>query len=236
MYKWIYFKTEIKKIVREPILGLMFCAPLLLPLSFKLIIRYFIPYLNQYIVFDISPYYPYVVAMAFVLIPLMLGAVMGFAMLDDKDQHILPMIRVTPLGENGYLIIRLILIFISVFIYVGYTFLLLNFVSIPIFNLMMIQILLSIFGSMTGMILFTIATDKVNGLTYAKGLSGLLIFVFADLVPVDWVHHVAAFFPSYWILKILKSPTNWNHLLKGIFVHIVWIVVSYLIYQKKKKH
>lgn len=230
MIKLIYFKTDIKKVFGEPIIALLFIMPLFFPLLFKALLVYAVPIINNYIAFDIVPYHNYVLAMTLMLAPSMLGAVMGFTMLDDKDSHIVELMSVTPLGTSGYMMLKIIFVFIATFIATIYTYYVMNIFYIPPATLVYLALLLSLFGSTIGMVLFTIATDKVKGLTYTKALSLVMLFAFADLVPINAVRYVSMCIPTYWITQIMLKPQSLFVLVMSAAVHLLWFGGCFLLF------
>lgn len=224
MFKCIYFKTDLKKLFREPIMALLFLFPLLLAIIFKLLLLFLVPWLSSLMEIDITQNVPYILSCILILSPGMLGVVMGFMMLDDKDGNITQLMSVTPLGLSGYIIMRLTFVFVSTFIYTLFTYAVLGMYLIPIAALLYITLLLSLYGSMIGMILFSVSTDKVKGLTYAKPLNLMFVFALANLIDIPWVQILASLFPTYWITKIISQPYNLSVLFFGGTVHLIWFM------------
>jgi hypothetical protein len=233
MLKWIYFKSDLKRLYREPVMALLFLTPIIVTVVFMLILSYIVPIINNYVVFDITNYYPYILAFGLLIAPGILGIVMGFMMIDDKDVHIVELKSVTRLGKNGHIIIRLTLIFIFTFIYTIFTYIVLGIYLISIGTLLFLTVLLSIYGSLIGMILSNIATDKVKGLTYAKALNILSLFALGDLVPVQWIRVMCRLFPTYWVTSIIMNQ-DIKALLLGSVMHIIWFVL--VINKIKNRH
>lgn len=232
MIKWIYFKTDLKKLIREPMMVMLFVLPLFLAIIFKLLLMFLVPWLSSLIGFDAAQNAHYILSCVLILNPGMLGIVMGFMMLDDKDGNITQLMSVTPLGLSGYIIMRLAFVFLSTVIYTLYTYAVLGLYLIPIVTLLYITLLLSLYGSMIGMILFSVATDKVKGLTYAKPLNLMFIFALANLIEIPWVQILASLFPTYWITKIISQPHNLFVLLAGGAVHLIWF--GFCLYRYKR--
>lgn len=235
MLKWIYIKTDVKKLYREPMMVLLFLTPLFMAVVFKLLVIFLVPFINNYISFDITLYHPYILSIALLTNPAILGTVMGFMMLDDKDGRIVELISVTPLGRSGYIILRLFFVFISVFFYTFYTYLIVGLVNIPIYNLLILTVLLSLYGSLIGIILFMIATDKVKGLTYMKSLNIIMLFAFADLINIQWIQNFSKAFPTYWITKIIMEPQSFTPLAMGTVVHLIWLAICLLWFSRMQK-
>lgn len=225
MLKWIYIKTDVKMLFREPMMMLLFLTPVVMALVFKILIVFLVPFINNYISFDITPYHPYILSMALVTNPGILGVVMGFMMLDDKDGKIVKLMSVTPLGRSGYIILRLFFVFISVFFYTFYTYLIVGLVNIPILNLIILTFLLSIYGMLIGIILFALADNKVKGLTYMKSLNILMLFALADLTNIQWIQNFSMTFPTYWITKIIMNPESFTPIFLGMIVSFIWLAI-----------
>jgi len=108
MLKINHLITDLKQILRDPIMAIMLVAPLLLIIVFKAIITFVIPFVTLKLGFDFSPYSEYIFAFVLLISSGMLGIVTGFLMLDDRDGNIADLMMITPLGRGGYLINRLI--------------------------------------------------------------------------------------------------------------------------------
>lgn len=228
MFKWIYFKTDFKKLIREPMMAFLFLVPFMLPLIFKLLIIYLVPFISSITSFNILSYNAYILSFILIISPGILGMVVGFMLLDDKDSKIVELMSITPVGRKGYVLLRLIYVFISTLIYTIYNYLIIDIYILSIGTLLYLTLLLSIYGCLIGILLFLFASDKVKGLTYAKALNMMLIFAFADLLDVKWILVLSSFFPTYWITKIIIEPNNLLVLFLGGVVHLIWIGLCYL--------
>ncbi|MBN2878769.1 MAG: hypothetical protein JXN65_03970 [Clostridia bacterium] len=225
MFKFIHIKSELKKIFREPIMVLLFFAPILITLIFKLMYVFLVPFIQKYIAFDMSQYQHYVLVFTMIMSAMLLSIVMGFTMIDDRDNKIVELISVTPMGKSGYLFMRLSLVFLFVFIYSIYTYLFMGIYILPVFTLLYLSLILCIYSAVMGLLLFSVASDKVNGLTYAKGMNVVFLFAFVDLLNIKWLNAVGGIFPPYWITKIIASPTNIYPLIMGAVVPIIWFLI-----------
>lgn len=218
-------KNDIKHLSREPIVLLISFAPLLITLVFKMLLVFLVPFLQQYWTFDLEPFYPYILSFIWIISTSMLGIVVGFMMLDDRDGKIVRLISVTPLGRSGYMKNRLSFIFISTMIFTVIAYYLLAIVTIPFWALMIIAILLSLIGMTLCLVFFAVADDKVKGMTYAKALNIIMVFALADLLKDRWIHVISAVFPTYWISKILRQPSNLLTIFVGAGITLLWFLL-----------
>ena len=225
MIKLTYIKTDIKKLFREPIMALLFLIPIMFPLLFRLLVRFLVPFILEFVSFDFANYQHYVLATSLIINAMMLSIVMGFTMIDDRDNRIVELMNITPLGKAGYVVMRLSLVFIFVFLYSIYSYFVLGIYIISIYTLLYLTLILSIYSSVLGLVLFNIASDKVNGLTYAKGLNIIMLFAYADLLDLKWLDFLASVFPPYWITQIIANPTDVLSLAMGLITSTLWFVL-----------
>ncbi len=219
--------SDLKMIMRDPIMALLFFVPLMIGIIFKLLIHFLLPFALEFVDFSL-PLEPYLLSMTLLMTPYMLGVVMGFMMLDDKDGNIIDLVLVTPYGRRGYLLNRILFISIFTFLYSWINYLILNLVDLNILSLLYISILLSVFAASIGLLFFRIASDKIIGLTYAKILNLVIIFVFADFIKAEWFLYVAVLFPTFWITKLITDPdVVANNIFSGIVV-LVWFFILYI--------
>ena len=173
---------------------------------------------------DLVRYYPAITSAFQVAGPLMLlGAMCGLLLLEDKDQHTLAALRVTPVPPVTYPLYR-----------AGVT-VALTVVSIeatlalsPIFPARLLVAAIPVaavagLGAvLIGLLMAAVANNKVEGLAIVRAI-GMLVFVL-PLIPfvVDLHPRVELLFgvlPSYWPAKamwqIADGATAWPYLLVG---------------------
>lgn len=219
--------SDLKMIMRDPIMALLFFVPLMIGIIFKVLIYFVLPIVLEYVEFTL-PLEPYLLSMTLLMTPYMLGVVMGFMMLDDKDGNIIDLVLVTPYGRLGYLLNRILFISLFTFLYSWINYVILNLVDLNLFSLLYISVLLSVFAASIGLLFFRIAGDKIIGLTYAKILNFVIIFVFADFIKAEWFVYVASLFPTFWITKLITdSGVVENYFFSGIVV-LVWFLIVYM--------
>ncbi len=174
----------------------------LLPIGFGLLMRWFVPFVAAQVkaqfAFDITPYYPVVSGLMLLMVPMIFGMVVGFLLLDQKDDATLVALQVTPLTLRGYLAYRIALpVLLSV---------LLTLAVYPIAGLVAVHPLHLLLGAVAAaplaplfaLFLAAIASNKVQGLALQKTM-GVII-----LPPL-----VAYFIRSPWQLALGIAPTYW---------------------------
>lgn len=229
-----HIKADYKQIFREKIMFLLFILPVILICLLKILLIITPIYIEEYLNIDVTDYHSYIISVIFLMIPSLIGTVTGFMMLDDKDGKIYELMSITPIGRNGYLYNRLSIPIIITFIYSFLIRLVIGIASISYGTTLLISILISIQTIIIGLIMFDIADDKVKGLTYAKGLNIIMIFGLADLLNNESVIYIAMLFPSYWITRLIKSP-SFSNIIMSFCIHLLWLFIILGRFYKKKK-
>ncbi|MCF8008483.1 MAG: hypothetical protein K9K32_01845 [Halanaerobiales bacterium] len=110
-------KSDLKTIYRDTIMLFILLTPLIIGLFFK----YSFPLLrllaNNYLSIDITKHYPFIIGFIINLIPLLQGMLVGFMILELRDQKILQYLSVTPLTKSGYLLYKISTSVLSSFIF-----------------------------------------------------------------------------------------------------------------------
>lgn len=224
--------ADLKVLTRDPIMILLFAMPLFMFLLMKAILYIAVPFAYTKWNVNIYNYSSYILALLFIMIPGMLGTVMAFLMIDDRDSKIYELLCVTPIGYEGYIFNRMILpvIFSIVYILLGYF--IIDLYSLNLLALMTLFLLLPIESISIGMLLFILSEDKVKGLTYSKGLSLLYMTSLVQLLKHPIITFFSSFLPFYWIWRIIDKSTIQNMII-GLLIHILWLFIAYELMNKK---
>jgi fluoroquinolone transport system permease protein len=99
---------DAKSIRRDSYLGWV----LLIPLGIAALLRWGVPGLTDWLAvsldFDLAPYYVLITSYAAALmVPLLIGQLLGFLLLDERDDDTLTALLVTPLPLEDYLAYRI---------------------------------------------------------------------------------------------------------------------------------
>lgn len=99
--------NDLKNILREPMLIFLLFSPVILSIVLRLMIPFFTKVFIAYI--DLKAYYPLISGFVILLIPMLMGMLAGFMLLDERDDNIFMTLIVTPLTKKGYMIYRILL-------------------------------------------------------------------------------------------------------------------------------
>ncbi len=224
----VFGPVDIKNIRRERLLlGLTVLMAVLV-----LLYRYGVPALTTALQvrlgFDLLPYYDLVMSMYVGTAAGTVGVVVGFLLLDERDDRTLTALLVTPLPVGSYLAYRITLPLALSFVLTIVTYPLVGIAPLPIVDLLVISGLASFAGPAAALFLATFAENKITGLALTKVINAVgSLPVLAYFVPAPW-QWLAGLVPGYWPMKALwlaaAGEAYWGGALVGLVVNVavVW--------------
>ena len=204
------------------------------PFFFALAFRWGVPALHAWLAerygFDLAPYYPLLTSFLVLMVPTMLGAVVGFLLLDNRDDRTLTALQVTPLTVEGYLAYRIAVpMALSIPVMMA---------SIAIADLVTMGVPAAFAASVQAapaaplyaLFVAAFASNKVQGFALLKGV-GVLTWppVFAWFITSPWQVAIGID-PLYCPLKVFwmleaGEPGAWLYFLAGLLYQGLLILV-----------
>lgn len=194
--------VDLKNIRRDALLMWMPVMPLMMVLLIRIAVPEATTFAQREFEFDLTPYYPLLVSFYLLLAPGIVGFVIGFLLLDERDDHTLTALMVTPLPISSYLLYRISVPIVVglVMTLVGYP--LLGLIPLSPLELVLIALLGAFSGAQTALLLAALAENKVSGLAVMKMLNGVQMFpVLAFFIPSVWAYLIGIV-PSFWSVKL----------------------------------
>jgi fluoroquinolone transport system permease protein len=158
--------------------------------------------------------------------PMIFGALIGFLLLDEKDDRTLTALQVTPLPLNGYILYR---VTIPILLTFGLMFLLFPLANLTPFDLR--TVLLSAIAAapmapMLALIFGSVAQNKVQGFALMK-LTGFIFIapILAYFAPAGW-ELAFGIVPTYWPMKVYwllyeGAPTVWQYVVVAVVYQLL---------------
>lgn len=200
----------------------------LLPLGLAVLVRLAITPLEARIQtlfqFDLAPYHTLIASTFLVLVPQLFGMVIGFLLLDQRDDHTLMALQVTPMSLGGYLAYRVIVPLVLSAVVLLVVIPLVGLVEVALVPLLISVLATSALTPLFALFLAAFAANKVQGLALVKGLGIILLpGLIAYFVPFPW-QLALGLSPVYWPLKLFwelqaGAPTAWFYGLAGLAYH-----------------
>jgi fluoroquinolone transport system permease protein len=193
---------------RDPLLKWV----LLLPVGLALLFRILIPQAHETLLratgVDIAPYYPLIMGGYLMNAPGIVGMVIGFLLLDERDARTLTALRVTPVSIRRYLAYRISgpLVVATATTLIGYP--LIGITPLPFGQLLAISVVAGLSAPLIALVLATAAPNKVAGLAVVKVLNGVnLLPIAAYFLPTP-AQYLAGVIPTYWPMRVFWSAAQ----------------------------
>lgn len=177
-------------------------------LTMAVIMRFGLPWLAEQIAanpdlgIDAASFFPLLLGYMVVFQAALLGGIMiGFILLDERDDRTIQALLVTPLPTNHYLLYRVLVAVVIAWILVVAEMLIVNQAVVPLPVMVVIAAVAALVGALGELFLATLAGNKVEGFAQLKIISGsgLLLFV-AWFLPEPW-QFLIGLYPPYWGVK-----------------------------------
>ena len=164
----VFGPVDVKNIRREDLLmwlgGVMALVVLLM--------RYGVPaasgLLDTRFGFDLTPYHDLIMSNYVFVAGMMVGTVIGFLLLDERDENTLTALLVTPLPIGAYLAYRFTLPVLLAFVITCVTYPLIGLAPISAVDLIVVAGLASFGGPFAALFLAVFAENKITGLALTK--------------------------------------------------------------------
>ena len=202
-------KYDFKLLKGDPMLMLSMALPFIL----WALMQFLIPWVIEMVIvqwnFDLSPYYRQAGTFFLMLIPMMMGMVYGFILLDERDGGIITAISVTPTGKTGYLKLRLGIPMILSFVAILLFQILLDLTgTLNPAQLIIISFIISSQSLILLLLLGAFADNKVMGMAISKGFGILLAGPILDYIlppPFNWS---GSYSPLFWASRTVLAETD----------------------------
>ena len=192
---------------RDPLLMWMTAVPVGMALLIRVIVQ-----VGETLLlnsgFDLAPYHPLIMGGYLMSAPGMIGFVIGFLLLDERDTGTLRALRVTPLSMRDYLAYRATgpLVVGTVSTVIGYP--LAGLSPIDLGPLLAIAAVASLAAPLLALVLATVAPNKVAGFAVVKVLNGVNLLPIAAFFMPEPGQYVAGVLPTYWPMRALWSAAG----------------------------
>lgn len=230
-------QADTRMVLRDPLLGWL----LLLPVGLALLLRVLIPRMEEVLLaatgFQLAPYHPLIMGGYVMTAPGIVGMVIGFVLLDERDARTLTALRVTPLTMRRYLAYRIALPLLvgTAATLAGYP--LAGLSPLPMADLLPIAIVAGLAAPSLALVLAAAAPNKVAGFAVVKVLNGAnLVPVAAYFAPLP-LQLAAGVLPTYWPMRALWSAVSGEsyaaYLFAGTGVGLLALALTAWLFERR---
>lgn len=220
-----FLKSEIKKWSRDSMMGFM----AIYPVVFGFLGRYFLPWLSKRNGFDFTPFNDLILVVLVLIVPISYGAVIGFSILEDRDDNVLTNIKVTPLSIHQFLGFRLVMVYLFCFIATVFVIWFSRIGDIPLGNIISISLLASLEAPISGLLINCFAKNKIEGFAVMKAGGSIIIFPIIGLFFRNIKELYFSFAPGFWPAKaisiMIKGDINYLSYNQYYFIGLLYMVI-----------
>lgn len=231
---------DVRAVGRDEMLRWMVFLPLLL----ALLIRFGWPPLVRQLYasyqFDLSPYTTLLMSFLTIGIPAVFGMVIGFLLLDERDEGSLIGLQVTPLSLNNYLAYRLGIPIALTLVLVLVGLPLAGITTFSLGQLVLLALVSAPMAPLLAVFLAAFASNKVQGFALSKGAGILFVAPLAAYFLGGTWQWVLGLLPTFWAPKLYwllseNAPSAW---LVGLVGLVYQLLCLYLLARRfnKKLH
>lgn len=232
-----FLKSEIKKWSRDSMMGFM----LVYPIIFGALGRYFLPWISDKYGFNFTPFNDLILAILVLFVPIAYGALIGFSILEDRDDNVLTNIKVTPLSMHQFLSFRLIAVYLICVVATIFVIWFSKVGDISMKDIILISLLASLEAPISGLLINCFAKNKIEGFAVMKAGGSIIIFPIIALFFGGAKEMFFSFAPGFWSAKVISSIIKGGGLYLSYnqyyFIGLVYMVIlnilSYLLFFKK---
>lgn len=220
-----FLLSELKKWSRDSMMKFL----IIYPLIFGLIGRYLLPQIAESSGFSIDAYADLIIVILTLITPQMFGALIGFSILDDRDDQIFSSIKVTPLSINQFLSFRLIMVFVLSFISTIFVMWFSDIGDLGFGNIVAISFLASLAAPMIGLFINALSNNKIEGFAVMKGTGIIIVFPIIALFFLDNKEFIFSFSPGFWPAKAISTIIRGEEFFNLSFNQYYFIGLIYII-------
>jgi fluoroquinolone transport system permease protein len=193
---------DTRNVARDPMLRWL----IVLTPAFGLFVRFGLPPMTRALDarfgFDLAPYYPLVMSFLPVVVAGMIGTVIGFLLLDQRDDQTITALLVTPLTLGGYLRYRMTVLVLLSVVFSCLAIPLAGLTDTTIGQVVVSSTVAAPLAPVYALFLGSFAGNKVQGFALAKIMGIVLVpCIVAYSVASPW-QAVFGVVPHYWPLKV----------------------------------
>lgn len=214
--------------------------PVLIIVISQIIVQWIAPSLEETL--PVAGNYQIIFMLMISMIPLIYGFIIAFLILDERDEHLLTVLRVMPISRNSYLIYRMFFLsvfsFVILLVYPPLSGLLVEYPQFSYIQYIPIALLLTLITPFSGLLVSTFATNKVQAFAIFKISGTIYILPLFMFLLTDYLKYIFAPVPNFWALISLKEVlstgvNDYLHLSIGFVYVIALIAILFYLFNKK---
>ncbi len=233
--------NDFRNIIRDHMFVFLFFAyPVMLIIFSRILVHLVAPRIED--MFPLAGRFSVVFMFFLIAIPMIYSFIVAFLILDERDEHLLTVLRVMPISRNSYLIYRMF--FLSLFAFIVLLIFpplsgLIDGTQFSYLAYIPVAILFALFTPFLALLVSSFATNKVQAFAIFKiGGTVFMLPIFAFLLNLGNLRYIFSPIPNFWSIMALDSVITDGtidivSLVVGFVFHIALIGVLFYIFNKK---
>jgi hypothetical protein len=228
----VLLNSDLKNILRDRSIVFVMIAPVII----LIILRVAPPIYESYFPFMVE-YRPLILGFFSVLTSLLAGFMFSFMMLDEKDQCLFPVFRVTPFSFEQLILYRIVIITCLGFIFSLLLILASGLVQMKLYQAILFALLASLGGPVYSLLILSLAQNKIEGATYYKLLNMLLILPVIGMFIESPLRYLFGIIPIFWIFEAFETLSAtvacFINISIGLLMQLLFLLGAYRLFLKK---
>ena len=232
--------NDFKNIIRDTLLiSLAILYPVILILFSQILVQFIAP--NLEVTIPLAGNFIVFFMLFVTIIPILYGFIASFLILDEKDEHLLTVLRVMPISRNTYLLYRMMFLtffsFIVLLVFPPLSGLLEN-TQFSYYEYLPIAVLFSLLTPFSAMLVSSFATNKVQAFAIFKISATIYMLPLFTFLISDNLKYLFAPAPNFWgfiaLREVLETGnTDYLHLIVGFVYTFTLIIGLFYVFNKK---
>lgn len=199
----VLIKTDFKNILRDRSLLIIFIVPVII----GMMLRFLPPIYESY--FPVMIEYRGLILGAFsVVVSLLAGFLLTFVMLDEKDQSLFQVFRITPFSFEQLTLFRIGVMGVLSFIFTIILIKSSGIITMKSYQAFLLAVTCCLAGPTYSLVILGLAKNKIEGVTYYKLLNTLMAIPIAGLFIETPIRFVFGIIPYFWIYLAFDRLDN----------------------------
>ena len=216
--------VDLKNLRRDSLLMWIPVVPFLL----ALLMRWGIPLLTEMVRLqagrDLEPWYPLIMSSFVITVAGLVGMVVGFLLLDERDAGVLDALLVTPVSAGALVAYRVAVPLAVGFFITLLTYPLVGMTPLPLVDLAAANALGSFAAPFMALFLASFADNKVTGFAMVKLMQAVQILPLVAFFVAPPAQLAFGLLPTYWPMKIIWLAADGQpyglYLVVGLVVNV----------------
>ena len=222
----VLIKTDFKNILRDRSLIVIIIVPLIIGMMLR-----FLPPIYESYYPVMNDYRGLILGVFSVIVSLLAGFLLTFVMLDEKDQSLFQVLRITPFSFEKLTLYRIGAMGALSFIFTIALIKTSGIISMKPYQEILLAATCCLAGPTYSLVILGLAKNKIEGVTYYKLLNTLMALPIIGLFIESPLRYIFGVIPYFWIYlafdRLDNSPESLVYIAVALALQIIYLIGAY---------